>query len=266
MNLYAQALLEISILQEEIQNDENLIRELPAGHLVTKRNGANYKWFNRTSVPGRAKPDMIYIPKKDFRLASGLATKQYLEMKIADLRKEIKALEQYVSLHEAIGPTAEENVAANVPLRELVDKLVLTPEDGRKWMLAEYERAPSHSGELKFRTLAGYMVRSKSEMIIANMLFERGIPFRYEMVQRLNGIITYPDFTILDLPRKKILYWEHFGMMDEETYRKRIPSKIMEYLQCGVIPGDNLIMSFESAQSPLDSNKVLTLINENIHY
>jgi len=31
------------------------------------------------------------------------------------------------------------------------------------------------------RTLSDYMVRSKSEVIIANMLYERDIPFKYEV-------------------------------------------------------------------------------------
>ena len=46
-------------------------------------------------------------------------------------------------------------------------------------------------------TLADVVVRSKSEVIIANMLHERGISFRYERPLRApDGTFYLPDFTI----------------------------------------------------------------------
>ena len=47
------------------------------------------------------------------------------------------------------------------------------------------------------RTLAEYMVRSKSEVIIANILFDRGIPFTYEKpLFASDGTFLLSDFTI----------------------------------------------------------------------
>src|SRR5690348_14549875 len=47
------------------------------------------------------------------------------------------------------------------------------------------------------RTLADVMVRSKSEVIIANMLFDREIPFEYEKpLYAKDGSFYLPDFTI----------------------------------------------------------------------
>ena len=47
------------------------------------------------------------------------------------------------------------------------------------------------------RALADIMVRSKSEVIIANLLFDRDIPFRYEIpLFAPDGTFYLPDFTI----------------------------------------------------------------------
>lgn len=44
------------------------------------------------------------------------------------------------------------------------------------------------------RALTGQMLRSKSEVIIANLLFERNIPFRYEVPLRApDGTMKLPD-------------------------------------------------------------------------
>ncbi len=68
------------------------------------------------------------------------------------------------------------------------------------------------------QTLAAAVVRSKSEVIIANMLFDRGIPFQYEQpLYAPDGTSYLPDFTITW--RGTQYYWEHVGMLDKENYR-----------------------------------------------
>jgi len=68
------------------------------------------------------------------------------------------------------------------------------------------------------QTLADVVVRSKSEVIIANMLFERNIPFRYEQpLFAPDGTFYLPDFTITW--RGTDYYWEHVGMLHREDYR-----------------------------------------------
>ncbi len=69
------------------------------------------------------------------------------------------------------------------------------------------------------QTLADVVVRSKSEVIIANMLFERGVPFRYEQpLFAPDGTFYLPDFTITW--RGMDYYWEHVGMLSRHDYRK----------------------------------------------
>jgi hypothetical protein len=65
--------------------------------------------------------------------------------------------------------------------------------------------------------LSGDMLRSKSEVIIANLLHEREIPFRYEQpLFAGDGTIRLPDFTITW--RGVTYYWEHLGLLEQTKY------------------------------------------------
>ncbi len=81
-----------------------------------------------------------------------------------------------------------------------------------------YEEGKIHS------TLSEYMVRSKSEVIITNLLVDRGIPFRYEVpLYAPDGTFYLPDFTITW--QGKEWYWEHVGRLDLEAYRNHWETK-----------------------------------------
>ncbi len=74
------------------------------------------------------------------------------------------------------------------------------------------------------RTLADVVVRSKSEVIISNMLFERDIPFRYEQpLFAPDGTFYLPDFTINW--RGNDYFWEHVGMLHRDDYRAHWKTK-----------------------------------------
>ena len=60
----------------------------------------------------------------------------------------------------------------------------------------------------------GEIVRSKSEKIIADLLFMLGIPYVYECPLDTPGGTIYPDFTILDISTRDALGW------DKESGRK----------------------------------------------
>lgn len=73
-------------------------------------------------------------------------------------------------------------------------------------------------------TLTEYMVRSKSEVIIANLLSNREIPFEYETpLYAPDGTFYLPDFTIRW--HGQDWYWEHLGRLDQEDYRSHWETK-----------------------------------------
>ena len=63
------------------------------------------------------------------------------------------------------------------------------------------------------RTSHGEMVHSKSEVIIADHLANKGIEYSYERPLIIDGIRKLPDFTIEDIESGATYYWEHCGML-----------------------------------------------------
>jgi hypothetical protein len=114
---------------------------------------------------------------------------------------------------------------------------------------AWYEEGKIHS------TLTEYMVRSKSEVIISNMLFERDISFRYEEpLFAPDGTFYLPDFTITWQGQQ--WFWEHLGRLDLERYKNHWETKKAWYDK--FFPG-RLVTTEESGEL---SKQAATLISE----
>jgi hypothetical protein len=82
-------------------------------------------------------------------------------------------------------------------------------------------------------------VRSKSEVIIANLLQGLGISYAYEQpFVGSDGSIRYPDFTIEDAETGQRIILEHLGMMAEPAYRRRWQAKLEWYRAQKVLPAE----------------------------
>ena len=103
------------------------------------------------------------------------------------------------------------------------------------------------------QALTGDMVRSKSELIIANLLAERGISFEYEApVFAPDGTMYLPDFSIVH--QGESWFWEHWGMMSEAKYRDHREVKLAWYDEH--FPG-HLIETFESSSLSRDAARIV---------
>lgn len=104
---------------------------------------------------------------------------------------------------------------------------------------------------LKFYTKMGIIVRSKSEVIIATALYDNNIKFECEKAIKISDVIYYPDFTV-EKKNGDIILWEHLGLIDNPDYRNKAYRKILKYNENGYYQGKNLILTYETAESPLD--------------
>lgn len=87
--------------------------------------------------------------------------------------------------------------------------------------IGRYLGVEKHMLNRIYSTVKGDRVRSKSEVIIANLLAQNGISYEYEKkLEYEKGKWIEPDFTIT-LPDGRELYWEHLGMLGVESYDKR---------------------------------------------
>lgn len=107
----------------------------------------------------------------------------------------------------------------------------------------------------------GLIVRSKSEVIIANMLYERGIDFEYERMIEDNGRRCIPDFTFEDASGDTIL-WEHLGMLDNPAYKESWEKKRDFYKSIGYIEGVNLFTTVDHENGSIDSTEIAAIVDK----
>lgn len=121
-------------------------------------------------------------------------------------------------------------------------------------VLRSTESEVPYAENLIHRTEKGHLVRSKSELVIANMLFQSGIDYEYERV--LEGTIEpgrlRPDFSFVTADGDLIV-WEHLGMMQREDYRKGWEWKRNWYEMNGFVLGKTLYTSEDDDRGGLDS-------------
>lgn len=118
------------------------------------------------------------------------------------------------------------------------------------------------------KTRRGESVRSKSEVIIANLLNEAGVDYSYELsFVGSDGSIRYPDFTIEDDETGQLILWEHLGMMVDPKYRERWNQKLAWYHDQGVLPYDEgggtrgvLVTTQDDERGGINSEEIERLI------
>jgi len=124
------------------------------------------------------------------------------------------------------------------------------------WAARSYEKLQYQNDFTKWQmTSFGLRVRSKSELIIAEMLHKYKIPFRYEQLLHFDTGTLAPDFTI-KRSDGKIFYWEHEGLTNSNDYLNKQLKKSQIYAMNRIVPWDNLIVTYDNSAGQLDSRIV----------
>lgn len=205
----------------------------------------------------------VYIKKKDMPLARDLAQKDYYEKVLRSIEKEITAIDMYLSKFPK-NKAEQVYESLHIARQKLITPIRETDEQYRKnWEMYTYQgKSMDESLPLLF-TERGERVRSKSEMIIADLLYREDIPYRYECPLFLRGYGTvYPDFTVLDVNGRKEIYWEHLGLMDDPSYVEKNLLKIDRYEKNGIVIGDSLILTWETKNYPINQADIRSKIEK----
>ena len=111
-------------------------------------------------------------------------------------------------------------------------------------------------------TNSGIRVRSKSEKIMADYFDSIGLAYKYECPLQLApyGAI-YPDFTFLSKRTGREVYWEQEGMLDKPEYARTAAQKMELYEINGIYPGENLILTFETSTTVLNTELMKSMVN-----
>lgn len=269
---------------------DDFLSNAPEGSLKYQiRNGKNYYYHQRVNSKSRDDNNQpnnkqmndkqihnkqiedkyinkVYIKKNNVSLAKALAQKQYYIAAKPIVEKNLKELNHFIENYyfEEL-----EKIYSSLPTprKQLVMPMQTSVEEKlRQWNEETYEKNDIYPEKLKYETDQGELVRSKSEVIIANLLhkYQKDIIYKYERPLEVivDGYIKtiYPDFTIFKLDTGEIKYWEHAGRMDDSYYANEFVKKIGIYKQNGLLPGRDVILSFESYSNPLDIGVVKELV------
>lgn len=182
-------------LEELMTTIRQMVEKLPEGKLrISNDKGIMhyYRVSEQKDTCGK------YIPKKNYELACQLAQKDYVQKLYREAESEWKSINFYLKKH---GEKDLEDIYTNLnPYRKgIVEPLVLSDEMYiQQWENELFETNKYYPGEKVYPTKKDEMVRSKSEVLLADMYYELGIPYRYEAKLELkNNKVRYSDFTLL---------------------------------------------------------------------
>ena len=205
-----------------------------------------------------------YVRMKEIALLRALAQRDYDKQvkKLVDIRlKQIKELADDYDDDE-IDRIYEELCESRQCLVKPVEPTLRQKTE--EWSAERYEGKEFYNDTPEIYTKRGERVRSKSEKIIADMLADAGLYYRYEYPLHLEGIgEVHPDFTVLHPKTLKEVYWEHCGMMSDPDYAAGALRKIDSYMKNGYFPGDRLILTFEGDGTGIDVRSIKKMIE---HY
>jgi len=255
---------EIAFFEENLRRIrkelENLTDKVPKGaRLRAARHCNGYQYFMRTEssdINGE------YIKTKDRKLAKILAQIEYYEILI---EKSESALSTLKLIEDNCIDTVYKTSLSSIPAgkRELIEPLYLSDESFvSKWKATKYTGLDFTPDYPEYYTRQNLRVRSKSEVIIADILDESGIPFLYEKPLRLKTGTVHPDFTLLNIKTREELYWEHLGMMDDVDYRNNAFFKLRNYESNGIYPYDSIIWTFETGKYPLNTKDIRKMVKK----
>ena len=280
MNIIEEAQKEISKLEKMIKGIDMFLSGAPEGCLKWQnKNGRTYYYHQymqdmqmitdkTLETENFDKWKRKYIRKRDIGIAAALAQKHYYSSVKPLVQKQLKELKQFVNkypkdnLEEMYETLSDERKRLVKPLQPSVKQII------KNWEAEVYEKNTKYSENLKFETDQGELVRSKSEVIIANLLYQNQnhILYKYERPLELNvegrSKTIYPDFNILSKRTGKIIYWEHAGRMDDPYYVNDFVKKMNTYVTNGLLPGKDVILTYETQNNPLEISVVKRMIKE----
>ena len=247
---------ELRLLEKELENLKQQLSNLPPEKVYIAKNGAYHRWYQ---TDGHIS---TYIPKSNKEHIQQLALKKILSLKYDYLEKEYQILKKCLTSHQK-NPKKDLELLEQYPsyVNDLKSNSYRQITSSQSWNEESFEKNTSYPEQLIFPSPSKNILRSKSEYMIDTALFSAGIAFRYECKLTINEIQFFPDFTIFLPHQQKLIYWEHFGMMDNPDYANKALHKLKFFTENGLILNQNLIVTFETSKFPLTYGHIEGIIS-----
>lgn len=265
----------MTIREELLKREQDILKLIQTAekNMEPKQNGT-------VQISSRRGKPQYYMSFQD---QDGVRRKKYLSAKTN--LAEIKGLAQYgytcdflkvaylqlQAVRTALKSIDEESLANVFAMLHPARKKLINPfvmdidEYVKRWEAVEIPPSYFDPKLPEFYAERGERVRSKSEKIIADKYYMLGIPYRYEqplvLLDKGRRVKVRPDFTVLNTRTRTQRFHEHLGRMDDPEYINKNIYKLRLYEENGIFVGDQLILTYESNDKPLDMRHLDLLIS-----
>ena len=281
---------EINLVRKELRNypDGEIMMAIDHGylqkyHITTAPDGTRHRrGINREPRTVHRLARKAYLQERLRRLGHILdvVTKADKEIDQMDLKSIIRSLpkhfdalpEEYL-LTEVLRRNKTGGISPSFDMSIPIETAALKLTEGSPadWGSRPYRQNSSLLEDKTVTMTNGMKVRSKSEAAIFDLYMKNKIPFHYDEVLKFdcqlkadspglfdagnNVIYRSPDFIAV---RKdgKIIYHEHFGRLDDPEYLRLAQEKLKVYYACGIVPWDNLIITYDLPGGGIDLKHV----------
>ncbi len=252
---------QLQLLVQDIQS--KIAPSLPGAVNVHYGKNGQPQYYYHHKDPETGVSRREYIKVADLAMVQNLTQQDYLRKAdhlVQRRLKKVQALKKDLETKDL-----DQIFESTPPAKQVLIQPVQATRDQRieEWTKRPYQGKAFAEDMREIYTHRHERVRSKSEKILADTFAAYHLPYKYECPLMLNdGFTIYPDFTFLDPDTNEEIYWEHFGMMDHADYARTTANKIMHYIKNGILPGNQLILTFETGDQPLNDQIIERLIHD----
>lgn len=252
------------IIKTNLQYEKALLKQAKRikiqakkANLVLKGGSRYKKYYMQEGIGAKLR----YIQKQEMKEVYKIKTVRFLELYKKRLEKNIRLQQDFLAQYAA-PEFSRINAMLPKAYQFCFDERMPLQNKALPQVLASEN--PYRREDLIHKTSYGLQVRSKGEIMIAEILYAAGFEFYYEKALKLmdengNVKVVYPDFTIL-LGQGKIVYWEHKGMMGNADYFLHDQEKMLLYYQNDIYEPKNLIVTKDGADGSFDFEAIQRLV------
>lgn len=246
--------------EKELVRFKTDLDKLPKDRICARKKGGCYFYYlRRKDAQGEIHEQ--YLPAEKAAFIKECCDAKYLRKLIPALEKELSVMR---SFEKGYAPFEKHDAWESLPVayKQFATKRFFSNEEiCHNWANEEFEtNSYVNSSHSQYVTKNGEIVRSRIELIVADLLYDLGISYRYECRLDLPSGHIYPDFTIMHPKTLELYYIEIFGLMDNPEYEQNAFRKIAKYAASDYYA--NLIMFFDHRDAPISTVDIKRVISE----
>jgi len=152
----------------------------------------------------------------------------------------------FSAINKPIMNPVRDSSAIPVQLQIMIDNL-----DPHEWGAMEYCENTSFLERKNNLTNHGIYARSKSEVAILDLYYEKQIPIHYDELALAGNEYISPDFIGLRKDGSVVIH-EHVGLLSDSKYAERHYNKLETYRNLGFEQGRNLLVTFDDGNGHIN--------------